>query len=365
MKRTNSAKWIETRSRWQINVQKDGIRRTFTSTKQGKEGQLEANAKADLWLDEGITDTKKTVLQASKDYLNDLQITVSYSFWRQYEYYFRVYIVPQIGTVRVENLSEQYLQGVINAAYKNGLSKKTLQSLRGCLVAFVKYCRKSKLTTLFPEDLTIPRNAPTTEKKILQPDALKLLFSDDTVLYKGKIEKDGYINAYRFQVLTGLRPGELVGLKWSDIQDGTVNIRRAINIHNETTTGKNANARRNFNLNIFTNAVLENQKEYLKENYIISDYVFPQTNGKPITQNTYNQRWGKYQAFHKMDYITPYELRHSFVSIVKDMPEGYLKTLVGHSKSMDTYGVYSHEMQNDKQAAAQMIQEIFKNILTG
>lgn len=40
MKRTNTAKWVESAQRWQINVQKDGKRKTFTSTKPGRTGQL-------------------------------------------------------------------------------------------------------------------------------------------------------------------------------------------------------------------------------------------------------------------------------------------------------------------------------------
>ena len=38
-KRTNTAKWMENQHRWQINVQKDGVRRSFTSSKPGRTGQ--------------------------------------------------------------------------------------------------------------------------------------------------------------------------------------------------------------------------------------------------------------------------------------------------------------------------------------
>lgn len=49
--RTNTAKWVESRKRWQVNVQKDGTRKTFTSSIPGRNGQREANAKADAWLE--------------------------------------------------------------------------------------------------------------------------------------------------------------------------------------------------------------------------------------------------------------------------------------------------------------------------
>ena len=45
-KRTNTAVWLEKHERWQINVQKDGIRKTFTSSIPGRNGQREANRKA-------------------------------------------------------------------------------------------------------------------------------------------------------------------------------------------------------------------------------------------------------------------------------------------------------------------------------
>lgn len=53
-KRTNTATWNEKYNRWQINVQKDGYRRSFYSSAPGRTGQREANAKADAWLDSGI-----------------------------------------------------------------------------------------------------------------------------------------------------------------------------------------------------------------------------------------------------------------------------------------------------------------------
>ncbi len=363
MKRTNTAKWIESRKRWQINVQRDGIRKTFTSSTPGRTGQSEANRKADRWLDDGIADGKIKVRQASEQYIEHLKITTSKSNWLQHERIFKNHVNPYIGTVRIENLSEQHLQSIIDRAYGKGLAKKTLSNIRACLTAFVKYCRKNKYTTLFPESLTIPRDAKTGEKHILQPDDLKILFSSDKTMFNGKERQDMYIYAYRFHVLTGLRPGELAGLKWEDIKDGTVYLRRSINSYGEVTTGKNQNARRNFSLNIFTSAILEEQKRSLKEREIVSEYVFCDKWGEPVKSSNYYKRWNIYRKYNNILPVSPYELRHTFVSAVKSLPEGYLKQLVGHSKDMDTYGVYSHEMDGDMKETAAMVQDIFKRIL--
>ena len=40
-----------------------------------------------------------------------------------------------------------------------------------------------------------------------------------------------------------------------------------------------------------------------------------------------------------------------------------MKQLVGHSEDMDTYGIYAHEIDSDKEEAARMIQKIFERIL--
>ena len=126
MRRTNTAKWDEKSKRWKIYVQKDNVRKTFYSSIKGKEGQREANAKADNWLENNIVDTKLKVSAAAEKYMEQLKITTSKSHWKQYEYYFKNWINPKIGNVRIEKVSEQQLQEIINSAYAGGLSKKII-----------------------------------------------------------------------------------------------------------------------------------------------------------------------------------------------------------------------------------------------
>ncbi len=259
-KRTNTAVWLEKYGRWQIKVQKDGQRRTFTSSKPGRTGQREANAKADAWLDEGIVGTSAKVSKLYAEWLEDLAATAGASYLSECGKYGEYYILPVCGALKISDLSEGHLQTVINRAYKQGclkkdrqrrplgrpLSKKTLQGIRSVERAFVKWCRLHKYTTLFPENLTIPKGARLCGKNILQPAALRALFSVDTRSWHGKTVFDDFIYAYRFIVATGMRPGELVGLWYGDIKGNTVSLRRSVNIHGETTQGKNENPVRAF-----------------------------------------------------------------------------------------------------------------------
>ena len=50
--RKNEAQWIESRQRWQIKVQVDDKRKTFTSYTPGRKGKVEAERKADRWIEE-------------------------------------------------------------------------------------------------------------------------------------------------------------------------------------------------------------------------------------------------------------------------------------------------------------------------
>jgi integrase len=363
-RRTNTAVWMEKHNRWQIKVQKDNVRKTFYSFTPGKTGQREANAKADAWLDYSVADTKIKVSKTADEYLKQLEENASTSHYKQYSSYFRTWILPRMGNVRIENLNEKHFQDIINAAYSKGLSKKSLQNIRGCLQAWLKYCRKCKYTALLVEEITIPKAAPVGVKKILKPDDLDILLSSDNTFLFRKETFDIYVYAYRFEVLSGLRPGEVVELKRSDISgDGVVHVQRARNIYNEVTTGKNDNANRFFALNSLEAAILEEQRKMLDDSGIESEYIFPTKYGEPLKERSYYRRWCKYRDFNGITATTLYELRHTFVSVAKSLPEGYLKQVVGHSKNMDTYGIYSHEMKNDREIIAAMLEEKFKKII--
>ncbi len=362
-KRTSTAVWLEKYGRWQINVQKDGIRKTFSSSIPGRNGQREANRKADDWLDDNIDNASVRCDRLYDAWIEELKVTTSRSYWEQYAMYGRTRIIPEIGRMKIDRLTEQHLQNVINTGYKDGLAKKTLQNIKGCMTAFVKWCRKNKATTLFVENLTIPRNAEVGERSILQPEDLAVLFRTDENEDHGKLVQDTYINAYRLEVVTGLRPGEIIGLRRSDIKGDRITIRHSINAYHEETKGKNTNARRVIALTPIAALILADQEKLRQQNDYKSDYVFPNELDDFIRPQTYRRRWQRYCKHNKITMTTPYELRHTFVSMMKNLPEGTLKQLVGHSRSMDTYGVYSHEMQDENKRTAAMLQDVLSEYI--
>ena len=363
--RKNEARWIEDRERWQINVQKNGERKTFTSATPGKKGKIAAEHKADAWLEDSVSAVNSRVDKLLDEYVKHLEASTSKGHARQYKGYIENHIKPVVGMKRINAITEGDLQDVVNLAYsKSKLSAKTLKNIRACLANFMKWCRQHGKTMLHPEALIIPRGAKPSEKTVLSPDSLRILFTSDRTRWKGRPASEFYIHAYRFAVLTGLRPGELRGIEKKDIRAMDVSIKRSINIDNELTTGKNDNARRTFRLSQRARDEVDAQLAMLKQSGVVSPYLFPNKEGDAIGYDHFCRAWVRYCEENGIPHISLYEMmRHTFVSVNKKMPDGLKKTTVGHSRDMDTEGTYGHIMEGDLEEAAEFVEQAFDEIL--
>lgn len=361
--RKNEAAWIEKRNRWQINVQASGVRKTFTSSKPGKKGKIEAERKADDWLQTQIIGGNTRCDILLDQFLTQKEQTTSHTNSAQIEYHIRYFIRPVIGMKRIDRVTEDDLQVVIDRAHAAGRYRKTLSNLRATIQAFIKFCRKKKVTTLFPENLVLPRNAPKRERHIAEPEDIRKLFSNDTTYWHLAERPAWYIHAFRFAVLTGLRPGELLGLQWSDIRDGKLTIHRSINDDGEITSGKNENAHRTLALQGIAAQELKAQREMLRQYEVSSSYVFPTLDAEVTRQSAYRSSWKRYCEFNGLTQTTPYELRHTYVSLNDEMPDGLKKKALGHSKNMDTEGVYGHLKTGDLERIAQYSDQVVKKII--
>ena len=362
--RTNSAVWLEQYHRWQIKVRKDGVRKTFTSPIPGRAGQAACHRKADAWLAQDSAGSNVRVCDAFSDWLEELQRTTSFDHYSQYNGYGRRYILPKIGSMRVDRLDERALQGILNDAFAtSNLAYKTLSNVRGCLNSFVKFCRRNQLTTLVPESLYIPRAAQKGTRRILTPAELRILFSSDLTRYYGKVQPDFYIHAYRAQAVAGLRPGELIALTQDCDLGFALATHGSINVRGEATRGKNGNAIRSISVSETMRHILNDQAAMLAAAHVQSRYIFPNPQGGPIVEKIYRQRLKAYCAYQNITSVTPYELRHTFVSAAKGLPVGLMKPMIGHSQSMDTYGVYAHELSEDDAERARLLDSVFQKIL--
>lgn len=362
-KRRAEAAWIESKSYWEIKVQKDGRRKSFRSSIKGRKGKHEAESKADTWLESGTEDMRFDA--AWERFLADQAEHTGTANHRKHEYVGRVYLLPVLSSTHLSRITPNMWRKCIDAGNKAGLSQRSLKNIKLSISAFINFSRRERwsIKRLERGDIVIPSSAPEARREILQPDGLRTLFTVDTIIHWRKPQKSFFIHAWRFLVLTGLRRGELCGLRHEDIVDGIVTIRRSINEQHEETRGKNQNARRTIVLSSHANDVLNQQREMLKERGLISPWVFPDEHGERLDGIHLYSMWTTYRDQHDLK-CSLHELRHTFVSIVQNnMPLPMLKAMVGHSDDMDTSAVYGHEVSGDMKKAAQIVDDVFAEII--
>lgn len=362
--RRSEAIWVESRERWQVNVQRDGQRKTFTSTRTGRKGKHEAEAKADKWLEAGTESMR--IDAAWKLFLDWQKAHTGTANYNKHESMGRLYILPTLGKRRLSDIRPTGWQKCIDAGAAAGLSKRSCENIRSSITAFLRHARRERweYERLEDGDLHIPRSAPPEKpKRVLKHDDIRTLFSDPCIIYYGKPVEAHYIHAWRLYVVTGMRRGELCGLRVEDIGEKAITIRRNINSLKEVTTGKNDNARRTFAITNAARQILEDQKHMLDEKGIVSPWVFPNKYGEEPDPNAVYDQWATYRKQHGIA-ASIHELRHTFISIQKaDMPLALLKSVVGHSDSMDTLGIYGHEVDGDQERAAAIIDEKFIDLI--
>lgn len=342
--RANEAVWMDKYKYWRIQVQKDGKRKAFYSSKAGTRGKAEAERKADKWLEQGNPAKEMTFDELATSYLEHIRTTNGTAHKSREAQTIKLYLPWH--TEKVSTLTNLDYQDAIDALVerRKPLSARSCGHVRSTIMALYKHSRKAGVSMTEPFGLTIPTGATKGQRKILQPDDLKRLFAAE----------GHYFHIFKFIVLTGLRPGEVCGLKWSDFDGDILTIRRARNMRGEITSGKNENARRTLQLP---------QKALGNIQPNNSEWMFTNAHGEPLDERALYSAWQR--ARKKLGIkVSLYELRHTMISVCKaQVPLALLKQAVGHSESMDTFGTYGHEMDGDMQQTADLIQAAFDSVM--
>ena len=348
--RENEAKWDEKNQRWRISVQRDGRRKSFYSSTPKSRGKAEAERKADDWIKYGDPEREVLFDELAASYLDHLRTGNGTAHKKREQATIDLYL-PWKGR-KVSSLSLLDYQDAIDACVegrKKPLSVRTCGHVRSTIRALYIHARKMNLKMVEPIGLTIPTAATKGERKILQADDVRKLFACDRY----------FAPVFQFIVITGLRPGEVCGLTNADLKGNTLTISRARNVQKETTSGKNENARRTITL---PKQAVEAIKKH-RRNRKVSQWLFCSENGSQLDERALYSAWRRLEEKLDIQHVSLYELRHTMISLCKEMPLPLLKQVVGHSGSMDTLGTYGHELTGDKDDAADAIENIFATVL--
>ena len=348
-------RWSPSQQKWHISIYSGTKRvKTFWSSKQGKQGREEVLRKYEAFI--GGNDDNITVGGEFERFLNDYKARVLPETYRDVKGRADLYILPKIGARRLRTTRITDFQAVINSATKKDgspLSKKSLMNIRAVLVQFLKYASLDGCNVPSGSSLVIPTSAATVGKQIIPLEAVKRLTSD----YEVNTDMCFYLNYFRFLLYTGMRPGEALALRYSDVDNrGFVTIRQSINTHYRVTNGKNKNSQRRFKLPQKALAVIEDQKRFTA--YLESEYIFCGYGGDMAHQNCVYKSWRRLASKIGAEGTSLYSFRHSFVSYYGgSLPLPYLRTILGHSVNMNTYHYY-HENDEQTEQAANILDKV-------
>lgn len=358
---TSDAVWFEKHKRWQLKITINGKRKTFYSSTPGRAGKRECEEKAAKWSDAGATKDAK-LSTVWDEFVEHKRKTTGTDDVIKTESYGRLYIKPIIGTKKLSTIKPRDWQRVIDAMHEKGLSKKTMQNVRGAARTFVKWVTVQEYICGKAE-VDIPQSAPKGVRKVAKPEEIRAVFACDTVVKWRKTKPEWYVHAYRFIIVNGLRRGECAGIRIDDIQDGVLTIRRSINHLAESTCGKTENAQRRIGLSSIALDIIEAQKKMKRDAGIVSPWLFCAPSGEVMDTNDLYREWHEFYAKQLGITCSLHELRHTFISAVKgDMPLAILRQTVGHSGETDSIGIYGHEFGDDLKKAAGIIDSVFSKI---
>lgn len=354
----NSPHWDG--SRWRLQVRRDGKRFSFSSSVPGAKGRKEVLKKYEAWY-YGEGSGEKSVYTVSNEFLEDVKIRCGEKSpsYEQYECYIRLYIVPVCGSRKMCKMTLRDWQSVINGATgrKKALSDKTLRNLRGIIMGIIKYGYEDYQCEMPRGELYIPKGHSKIEKEILQKEDIKKLLQPSKLWYHP---------LFSFLLLTGMRPGEALGLQVDDFKGDRVYIRRAVNARGQITPGKNDNARRMIPIGSLASSILHQTIKRNEDLNLRTKWIFCSQDGSKGNQTRMRKQWAKLRKeLGFSENVTVYSLRHTFVSMMKNvMPEAMIKDIVGHSISMQTLQTYGHLLSDDSHRAAEVIDLTFGAVKT-
>ena len=344
--------WNDKEERWTLRVTRDGRTRKFTSVKPGLAGKKAVLASAREFSTYGST--AATVKEVRDAWLLDIKARLGDQGtpYKHAEILTRLFVLPVLGKRKIKDVKLREWQSCINEARPHRgtgeLSKKYLSNIRATIIQMTKWAYENDYMDPLKGSLYVPAGRPVVGKQVLSPTDVKRLLEPSD---------EWYWPAWCLMVLTGMRPGEVYGLQIDDFDGMNVTIRRSINDRGQITEGKNRNARRTVPLHPYARDLIKNtikRNEYLK-----TRWIFPNRSGGSCVPATVIKDWHRFADARNIP-GTPYSLRHTFVSMVKTtMPEPLLKALVGHSATMDTFGVYGHHMDGDDEKTITAIDTAF------
>jgi integrase len=311
-----------------------------------------------------IPGEKQTVAVYLRSWLEIVRPTVRESAWIRYEQLLRVHAIPDIGRISLARLTPQHVQQLYADRLATGRSPTTINHLHGVLHHALEDAVRMNLVPRNVSSLTKPPRVATHEMKVYSPEEV------DTLL---AVAKGHRLEAmFALAVSTGMREGEIIALKWPDVDlaKGALRVRRG---RQRTLKGyidgnpKTDSGRRTIRLTrTATDALRSHRTRQLQERLRLGeawedrDLVFPSEVGRsldgPNVLKTY------YRVIKKagLPRIRFHDLRHTAATLLllQGVPAKVVSEMLGHANIAITLDLYSHVTPDMQEQAAAAMEDI-------
>ncbi len=261
-------------------------------------------------------------------------------------------VTEQFGHFFIKDITSNQVDLYIKSYAKKGYAQKTVKTRLLILNLIMKYAVINQYIAVNPcTYITVPKNLPKTKRESLNDREIETV--------KNSINKTFGFFAF-FLLNTGLRKGEALALRYSDIDFSKkiIKINKTIewignvpNVKNHPKT--DAGIREVPLLDCLFDLI---------EHKFTDELLFHNADGELIRNGNFTRLWNKYRTETGLN-ITPHQLRHAYATMLYDAGID-IKTaqyLLGHANIQTTMDIYTHLSQSRQDSAADILNTFTNN----
>ncbi|GFG50183.1 site-specific integrase [Mycolicibacterium agri] len=275
----------------------------------------------------------------------------------QYESLCRLYIRPRLGTKLLSALSVAELQAYFHHLQQSGVGSRTIQKQRTVLSAMLTHAQREDIVMRNVARLVV---LPSFERKEIRPWT-----ENEVGRFLAAATGNRFYEAFLLLALYGLRRGEVLGLRWRDIDlaDNVIQVRQQIqSIHGRLSVEplKTRTSRRALPLLQVVATALKQRYEQTTPPPQPDDLIFRSLTGTPVDPPRLLKTFYRLCEQQQLPRITLHHLRHTTATLLKKLavPARDAQLILGHSNISTTQEIYQHADIDGQRAALSRLAQL-------